>query len=63
MLKLRDDPTIQHTFLVVADTRANRRALAASRESLRGNFPLDTRLAMASLAFGRCPGSNGVLII
>jgi transcriptional regulator with XRE-family HTH domain len=63
MLKLRDDQTIHHVFLVVADTKANRRALAAGREALRGNFPLDTRAAMASLCAGRCPGANGVLIV
>jgi hypothetical protein len=63
MLKLRDDATIRHVFLVVADTKANRQALAAGRDALRGNFPLDTRAAMASLGSGRCPGSNGVLIV
>ena len=35
MLKLRDDATIQHLFLVVADTRRNRMALSVGREALR----------------------------
>jgi hypothetical protein len=63
MLKLRDDATIQHVFLVVADTKANRRALAAGREMLRSAFPLDTRAVMASLAAARCLGAGGVVII
>jgi len=63
MLKLRDDPTIRHVVIVVADTRANRRALAIGREALRGNFPSDTRATMASLAAGRCPGSNAILVV
>ncbi|MEA2576831.1 MAG: Helix-turn-helix domain [Chloroflexota bacterium] len=63
MLKLRDDASIQHLFLLVADTRANRAALAIGRESLRGNFPLDTREVIASLAAGRCPGANGLIIL
>ena len=63
MLKLRDDTTIQHLFLVVADTRRNRTALSAGREALRGNFPLDTRAVLASLGAGGCPGSNGIIVI
>lgn len=63
MLKLRDDPTIQHLFLVVADTRRNRMALSAGREALRGNFPLDTRAVLASFGAGGCPGSNGIIVI
>jgi transcriptional regulator with XRE-family HTH domain len=63
MLKARDDPTIRHVFLVLADTRANRRALETGREALRGNFPLDTRAVLASLSAGRCPGSNGLIVI
>jgi transcriptional regulator with XRE-family HTH domain len=63
MLKHRDDASVRHVFMLVADTRANRAALALGRETLRGNFPLDTREAIASLANGRCPGANGVVII
>ena len=63
MLKLRDDARVQHVFLVVADTRWNRMALAAGREVLRGNFPLDTRESLASLGAGRCPGANGIIIL
>jgi transcriptional regulator with XRE-family HTH domain len=63
LLKHRDDATIGHVFLVVAATRANRRALLLGREALRGNFPLDTREALASLGRGRCPGANGLLVL
>jgi transcriptional regulator with XRE-family HTH domain len=63
MLKLRDDGKVQHVFLVIADTRWNRMALATGREALRGNFPLDTRETLASLGAGRCPGANGVVIL
>lgn len=63
LLKHRDDSTIGHMFLLVAATRANRRALALGREGLRGNFPLDTREALASLGRGRCPGANGLLVL
>ena len=63
LLKLRDDATVGHVFLVVAATRANRQALGLGREGLRGNFPLDTREALGSLARGRCPGANGLLVL
>jgi len=63
MLKVRDDASIHHVLMLVADTRANRAALALGRETLRGNFPLDTREMLASLANGRCPGANGLIII
>jgi hypothetical protein len=63
MLKLRDDASIQHMFMLVADTRANRAALAVGRGPLRANFPLDTREVIASLAAGRCPGANGLIIL
>ena len=61
--KLRDDPTVQHVVLVVADTRANRRVLAIARGALIGNFPLDTRAALANLSAGRCPGANAIVLI
>lgn len=63
MLKLRDDVSIRHVFMLIADTRANRAALTLGREGLRGNFPLDTRELLASLANGRCPGANGLIIL
>jgi transcriptional regulator with XRE-family HTH domain len=62
-LKARDDATISHVMLLVADTRANRQALALGREALRVGYPLDTRAAMASLSAGRCPGANAILVL
>lgn len=61
--KHRDDGSVRHVFLLVADTRANRAVLAVAREGLRGNFPLDTREALAALANGRCPGANALIIL
>jgi len=61
--KVRDDPTVQHVVLVIADTRANRRVLAIARGALRGNFPLDTRAALANLSAGRCPGANAIVLV
>ncbi|MFP5342047.1 MAG: hypothetical protein ACLGIJ_03840 [Candidatus Limnocylindria bacterium] len=63
MQKVRDDPTVRHLFLVVADTRANRAALAACRESMRTDLPLDTRPVLQALGAGRCPGASGIAII
>jgi transcriptional regulator with XRE-family HTH domain len=61
--KLRDDVTVQHVILVVADTRTNRLALAEGREGLRAQFPFDTREALIGLGRGRCPGAGAVVVI
>ncbi len=61
--KLRDDATIQHLILLVADTRSNRRALAEGRDALRAQFPLDTREAMENLHRGGCPGANAIVFL
>ncbi len=62
-LKARDDPTIRHLVLLLSDTRANRHALALARESLRAQYPLDTRAAMAGLSVGHCPGANAIVVL
>ena len=62
-LKARDDATVGHVILLVADTRANRHALALGRGALRAEFPLDTRAAMTSLSAGRCPGANAIVVL
>jgi hypothetical protein len=62
-LKRRDDPTISHLFLLVADTPSNRRAIAEIRELLRADLPLETRSILAALAQGRCPGAGGILFL
>lgn len=61
-LKRRDDG-ISEVILLVADTAANRRVLAASREALRANFPLDGREILRALAAGRVPGGSGILVL
>jgi transcriptional regulator with XRE-family HTH domain len=63
MLKLRDDSSVRHAFLVVADTRSNRAALGATRELLRADFPLDTRAVFASFSSGHCPGAGGIIVL
>lgn len=62
-LKARDDATVRHVFLLVADTRHNREAMRAGREGLRTQFPLDSREALGELRRGRCPGANAILIV
>lgn len=62
-LKARDDSTVGHVILLVADTRTNRHALGLGREALRATYPIDTRAAMASLSAGRCPGSNAIVVL
>lgn len=62
-LKLRDDATVTHVILLVADTRWNRRALALGRDGLREQFPLDSRLALPRLREGRCPGANAIVML
>ena len=63
MLKLRDDASVQHLFLVIADTRLNRAALAECREAMRTDLPLDTRAVLQALGEGRCPGASGIVIV
>jgi transcriptional regulator with XRE-family HTH domain len=63
MRKLRDDATVQHLILLIADTRSNRRTLELVRPSLRSDLPLDTRDVMWALGRGRCPGASGVVVL
>ncbi len=63
MRKLRDDRSVRHLFLVIADTSANRSSLAATRESMRTDLPLDTRAVLHAFGEGRCPGAGGIVII
>jgi transcriptional regulator with XRE-family HTH domain len=63
MRKLRDDRSIEHLFLVIAGTHANRAALAATRASMRTDLPLDTRAILQAWSAGRCPGAGGIVVI
>jgi transcriptional regulator with XRE-family HTH domain len=60
-LKQRDDgrPVV---VLLVADTRANRRALAVAT-GLRESFPLGSREILAALRVGRPPSASGILLL
>ncbi len=61
-LKLRDGQ-VDVLLLLVADTAANRRALAVHRESLRALLPLDGRHVLSSLRTGRLPTANGLVVL
>ena len=61
-LKLRDGG-VDVLILVVADTANNRAVLRAHREALRSLLPLDGRQILASLAQGRLPEANGLIVL
>jgi hypothetical protein len=62
MLKARD-ARLAALILVVADTRWNRLALAASAPTLGASFPLERREILAALRAGAVPSGNGILIV
>ena len=62
VLKLRDSQ-FDRAILLVAGTKANRRALHEGGTALAGNFPIGTRTAMAALAEGRDPGGNCLVFL
>jgi hypothetical protein len=61
-LKQRDGG-MPRVVILVADTAANRRALAIGRAALRPAYPLDTREVMTALRDGRQPPANGIAIL
>jgi hypothetical protein len=60
-LKVRDGGNPQ-LVLLVADTAANRRALAAAPAAF-ADLPLRNRLLLKDLRGGTDPGSSGILIL
>jgi transcriptional regulator with XRE-family HTH domain len=60
-LKQRDGG-VDHVILLVADTRRNRRALAAAPHAFAG-FSRDARTVLRALGAGRDPGCSAVLIL
>ncbi|MGH2357541.1 MAG: hypothetical protein ACRDGJ_05955 [Candidatus Limnocylindria bacterium] len=62
LLKQRD-AGLACMILVLADTLANRQAVAAADATLRPAFPLDARRVMAALRAGRTPEANGILFV
>ena len=61
-LKTRD-AGLRSMILVVADTRANRTALAIAAPTLLPVFPLDPRQTMNALRVGEAPPHNGILVV
>lgn len=61
-LKLRDSGQ-EHVLLVIADTRSNRHAVAASAYILAAMFPIQPRHALARLASGRHPGGSALVFL
>jgi len=58
----RRDGEADHVILLVADTRRNRRALAAAPGAF-AELPLRTREILADLARGTHPGGSGIVIL
>jgi transcriptional regulator with XRE-family HTH domain len=61
-LKARDGG-VSRVMLVVAATRANRRALREAEVSLAVTFPISARVALDALAAGRDPGGSSVVLL
>jgi hypothetical protein len=62
MLKVRD-AGVDHVLIVIAETPANRAAVAAARGLIAGTFPVSPRKALAALAAGRHPGGSALIFI
>ena len=60
--KIRDDPD-GHLILLVADTRANLRALAALAPGLRTMLPLASREILMALDAGCEPRASGIVVM
>jgi transcriptional regulator with XRE-family HTH domain len=61
-LKSRDSG-IDRVILVLADTRLNRRAVAAAEAMLRPNFPTDSATVLGALRRGRLPARGGIVFL
>ena len=61
-LKSRDSG-IGRVLLVLADTRTNRRAVAAAETALRPLFPLDSATVLRALRAGRLPADGGIVFL
>ena len=62
-LKSRDDPGAGVVILVVNQTAHNRRILAAYREVLREQFPLDGGSIARALRGGTVPSASGIILL
>jgi transcriptional regulator with XRE-family HTH domain len=61
-IKMRDD-NVDHVLLALADTPANRRAVAGASAVIAAMFPVSGRSALAALAEGRYPGGSSLIFI
>jgi len=57
------DSGVDRMILVLSASAANRELVNRHIGLLRQTFPLDTRATLASLASGRDPGANGLVLI
>lgn len=62
LLKQRD-AGLGCMVLVLADTPANREALAVAEATLRSAFPLEGRRVLLALREGRTPDQNGIVFV
>jgi putative transcriptional regulator len=62
LLKQRD-AGLDAMILVLADTRANRLAVAGADATLRAAFPLSSRTVLRALRAGRAPEGNGIVFV
>jgi transcriptional regulator with XRE-family HTH domain len=61
-LKQRDGG-VDLVILLIADTAANRRALAEHRSGRRQALPLDGHAILRALRSGRSPGESGIVVL
>jgi transcriptional regulator with XRE-family HTH domain len=59
----RRDGVVDRVLLVVADTRANRDAIAGAADVLSAAYPVSARVALAALAAGRDPGGDALIVL
>lgn len=57
------DLGVQRVVIVLQASATNRRALAEAADVAAADFPLGTRSVLASLASGRDPGANGIVVL
>ena len=62
-LKCRDDLSISHVVLLLADTRSNRNLVREHDDALGTDWPLGPPQLLAALAAGRNPGASGMVLV
>ena len=62
LLKLRDSG-LEYVLLILADTRTNREALAATASTFAVDFPVSPRRALTALGAGEHPGGSALLLL